>query len=125
MEWPCVTPTIKGRCDLDVVECCRHVADDPEDKEETHPVSCVRGGSSEGDKGKLPRLPNNHSHVFASQTERNHAKEIQHPVYGKRAVTVGNRIAKFLDRDLGLTCNGIVVKEVDLKRHGYEAIRQR
>jgi hypothetical protein len=90
MQRPRVSPAVETGRDLDVVEGRGHVGYDPEDKEETHPAWFVRYVGKRG-RGEecLPRLTNNHSHVFACQTQRNHAEEIQHPIHGERAVAVG------------------------------------
>jgi hypothetical protein len=63
--------------------------------------------------GKLPRLTNNHSHIFASQTKRNHAEEIQHPIHGKRAMSVRHRISynhtscQYSHSHLGMNCGDV------------------
>jgi glutaredoxin len=99
-----------------------------------------------GSGESLPRLTNNHGHIFASQTKRNHAEEIQHPIHGKRAMSIRHWISynhtscqhshshlrnelsrrtEFLNSSLRLTRHGIVVEEIDLERHAHETVRER
>ena len=76
MQRPSIPPPVETRRDLDVVERCRDVGDDPEDQEQAH-----------------PGLPNDHGHVFACEAESDHADEVEHPVHGECAVAVSDGVS--------------------------------
>lgn len=71
MQRPGIAPIIPLRRQVQGVEGSRHVGDDPEDKPHSG-----------------PRLPDYHCYVLASETEGDHADEVDHPVDDERALTV-------------------------------------
>lgn len=64
MQRPRVAPSVKRRRNLNIVERSRDVCDDPEDQPQSH-----------------PRRADHHSNVLTRETQRNHAKKVQHPVH--------------------------------------------
>lgn len=108
MQRPCITPSIKCGSDLDVVESCGDVCDDPKNEPASH-----------------PRRANDHSHVLTSKPQRNHAKEVEHPVDRKRSVAVSGRVSGRNFGNLGLGLDWVGVGKVDLERHGDEGVRER
>lgn len=62
VQRPGITPIIESRCQSDRVERCRYICDDPKYQPKRHPVSA-----------------NDHSNVFARESQCNHANKIQDP----------------------------------------------
>lgn len=108
MQRPRISPIVEVRLDINVIESCRHVRDNPENEPK-----------------RSPRLSHNHRDVLTSQSQRNHAPEIEHPVYNKCAVPVCDWIAERYVRDLCLTRDRVRVCEVDLEGHGDEGVCER
>lgn len=105
MQRPSVAPTVKRRRDLNVIEGRRHIRNNPEDQEQPH-----------------PRHTHNHCCVLTGQAQRDHAEEIQHPVYQECAMTICDRVSVRNVCDLGLASDRVVVREIDLEGHGDERV---
>lgn len=105
MQWPCISPIVKVRLNINVVKSRRHIRYDPEDE-----PKCS------------PGLSHNHRDVFACQSQRNHAPEVEHPIYNKCAVPICDWIAICNVRDLCVTRDWVRVGKVDLEGHGNEGV---
>lgn len=108
MQRPRVAPSVKDRCNLNVIERRRNVRNDPENQPKSH-----------------PRRTNHHSHILTRKTQRDHAEEVQHPVHQERSVAIRHRVSVCNVSDLRLTRNRVCVCEVDLKGHRDEGIGER
>ena len=86
LQWPRPAPIEEPGCELDGVERCRHVTNDPEDQPQ---------GS--------PRLTDDHRDVLGCKAKRKHAQEVEHPVDWKRAFAKGVGV---------LSNSDVVVREV-------------
>ena len=71
VQRPSVAPVVETGRELEGIETCGYVGDDPENEP----------------KGR-PWLSDDHGHVFASQTQGVHAHEVDHPVNHKGAFAV-------------------------------------
>lgn len=109
MQRPDISPSVKPRLDIQVVESGRDVGDDPEDEPQSR-----------------PRLSDEHCRVFAGQAERDHAEEVEHPVDGKSAVAVCVGVVVAVDRPCGdgVRADGIAAGEVDLEGQADERVGQ-
>lgn len=108
MKRPCIPPAVKRRRNFYIIERRRHIRNNPKDEEQPH-----------------PRHPHDHSHVLARQSQRDHAEEVQHPVYQKRAVAIRDRVPVRNVRDLRLGRNGICVRKINLECHGDKRVGER
>lgn len=102
MQRPRIPPVIELRRQVQRIKAGRHITDDPEDQPHCR-----------------PRLPDNHRHVFARQTQRYHPDPVDHPIHdeSRRAVRIG--VVRHL-----VPWRGRVV-EGDLEGEGDEGVEER
>lgn len=108
MQRPRIAPAIESRRNLNIIETRAHVRNHPKNKKQPHPWRA-----------------HHHGGILTREPQRNHTKEIQHPVYQKRAMAVRNRVPVGDVSNLGFARDRIGVCEVDLKGHGDEGVGER
>ena len=102
MQRPGVPPVIEFRRDIQGIETGADVANHPEDQPHGR-----------------PRLADDHRHVLASQSQRAHAEEIDHPIHQKCGMSVCVSIMCWYISRRWLAI------EWDLKGEGDEAVGER
>ena len=102
MQRPSISPIIEMRRQLNRIESCSDIGNDPENQPH-----------------RRPRLSNHHRHILARQPQRNHSHPVDHPVHDKGALAIG----------LWVGHAGVhrarIVAEGDLKRQRDERVGQR
>lgn len=96
MQGPGIAPIVELGRQLDRVEARRYIRNDPEDQPHGR-----------------PRLPDQHCHILAREAQRNHAHEINHPVYHKCAFA--ERVGVF--GNLGRCSGRIRERNLESKRN--------